>query len=63
MGNINSGQYKAKPVVWAGLTYRSLEEMARDRGTSAQRLRYYLKNDKPFDGHIIDYKIEENGKK
>ena len=58
MGNINSGQYQAKPVVWNGSEFRSLEDMARFFGTSSQRLRYYLKNDKEFEGHHIDYKNE-----
>ena len=57
MANSNKGQYQAKPVIWNGSQFGSIEQMARYFGTSAQRLRYYIKNDKPFEGHIIDYEI------
>ena len=48
---------KSKPIIWNGKEYPSLEDMSRKLWQSAQGLRYYLKNDKPFQGHFIDYKI------
>ena len=46
-----------KPLIWNGQEFPSLEEMARHFRQTAQGIRYYLKRDKPFLGHIIDYKL------
>jgi len=47
----------AKPVIYEGREFPSLEALARHHKTTGQLLRYYLKNDKPFGGSYIDYKI------
>ena len=52
--------HNAKPVIFDGQTYPSLEKLAKALGTSPQHLRYYLQRDKPFAGSYIDYKIELN---
>ena len=46
-----------KPLIWNGQEFPSLEEMARQFKQTAQGIRYYLKRDKPFLGHVIDYKL------
>lgn len=46
-----------KPLIWNAQEFPSLEEMARQLKQRPQGLRYYLKRDKPFSGHVIDYKL------
>lgn len=49
------GKWRAKPVTWNDQSFDSLEDMARSFNTSAQRLRYYLKKERPFLNHLINY--------
>jgi hypothetical protein len=51
------GTHNAKPVIYEGETYSSLEKLAKHLKTSPQLLRYYLKRDKPFGGSWIDYAL------
>lgn len=48
---------KAKPLIWNNKEFPSLEAMARAFKQKPQGLRYYMKRDKPFLGHVIDYKL------
>lgn len=52
-GNRNQG----KRIVHAGITYRSMGEMAAAFKTSRSLIHYYLKHDKPFAGEYIDIAI------
>jgi hypothetical protein len=49
--------HNAKPVIYEGETYPSLEQLAISLKTTPQLLRYYLKRDKPFGGEYIDYAL------
>lgn len=53
------GKHNMIPVVYDGNIYESLESLSRKMNTSPQRLRYYLKNDMPYNGHYLDYAITD----
>ena len=55
--NKRSGSHNSKSVIYDGITYPSLEQMAKALKTSPQLIRYYLKRDAPFGGLYIDYAI------
>ena len=57
-----SGGHNRTPLVWNGKTYESRSEMAMENDVDPQVIYYYLKLDKPFKGHFIDYAIEINNK-
>ena len=49
------GAHKAKPVVYDGEDYPSLEALARDLRMSPQLLRYHMKKGNEVGGCCIDY--------
>jgi hypothetical protein len=54
------GAHNAIPVVYDGLKYPSIRELARDIDMSPELIRYYLKNNKPINNKYINYAIGES---
>ena len=51
-----SGGHNKKPVIHNGKRYPTIKDLALSFGIDDPSLvRYYIKNDKPFQGHFIDY--------
>jgi hypothetical protein len=54
------GSHNAKPVLYDGQKFPSMEELSRELKISPQRLRWHLRNDKPLYGNYLDYAIGES---